>query len=129
MPGYFDHETAKFVYVEEMEPELVVPDLTDFKVIENMLNFIVFFMKICSVQLKPYVSYDVTDIKQGQFLARDLFNATYAKSIADEFKRGQIKPIDDDNNEENTEKTNSLSCFILVVQQTRRFSTFQNHFS
>ncbi|CAF4813443.1 unnamed protein product, partial [Rotaria magnacalcarata] len=58
--------------------------------------------------LKPYVSYDVTDIKQGQFLARDLFNATYAKSIADEFKRGQIKAIDD-NNEENTEKTNSLS--------------------
>ncbi|CAF1555709.1 unnamed protein product [Rotaria magnacalcarata] len=89
MPGYFDHQTAKFVYVEEMEPELVVPDLTDFK-------------------LKPYVSYDVTDIKQGQFLARDLFNATYAKSIADEFKRGQIKAIDD-NNEENTEKTNSLS--------------------
>ena len=32
MAGYFDHQTGKFVYVEDMEPELVVPDLTDFKV-------------------------------------------------------------------------------------------------
>ncbi|CAF4249723.1 unnamed protein product [Rotaria sordida] len=85
MPGYYDHQTGKFVYIEEMEPELVVPDLTDFK-------------------LKPYVSYDVTEIKQDQFLARDLFNATYAKSIADQFKRGEINPIEDDNNEENKEK-------------------------
>jgi hypothetical protein len=33
MAGYIDHQTGQFVYVEEMEPELVVPDLTDFKVI------------------------------------------------------------------------------------------------
>jgi hypothetical protein len=45
------------------------------------------------------VSYDVTEIKQDQFLARDLFNATYAKTIADEFKRGEIKPLDDDQEE------------------------------
>lgn len=32
MSGYFDHQTGKFVYVDDMEPELVVPDLTDFKV-------------------------------------------------------------------------------------------------
>ena len=32
MAGYFDHQTVKFVYVEDMEPEIVVPDLTDFKV-------------------------------------------------------------------------------------------------
>jgi hypothetical protein len=32
MPGYFDHQTAKFVHVEDMIPELVVPDLTDFPV-------------------------------------------------------------------------------------------------
>lgn len=32
MPGYFDHQTGKFVYVDDMEPEIVVPDLTDFKV-------------------------------------------------------------------------------------------------
>lgn len=63
--------------------------------------------------MKPYVSYDVTEIKQDQFLARDLFNATYAKSIADEFKRGEIKAIDDDvaddDNEGTKGKTDSLS--------------------
>ena len=32
MPGYIDHQTGNFAYVEDMEPELVVPDLTDFKV-------------------------------------------------------------------------------------------------
>ncbi|CAF0801663.1 unnamed protein product [Adineta steineri] len=91
MAGYFDHQTGKFVYVDEMEPELVVPDLTDFK-------------------LKAYVSYNVTEIKQDQLLARDLFNATYAKSIADQFKSGEIKPIDDDDViDENKEKTDSLS--------------------
>jgi hypothetical protein len=41
----------------------------------------------------------VTEIKQEQFLARDLFNATYAKSIADQFKRGEIKPIDEQEGE------------------------------
>lgn len=42
MSGYFDHETGKFIYVEEMEPELVVPDLTDFKVSLNKNAFFVF---------------------------------------------------------------------------------------
>lgn len=62
-------------------------------------------------QLKPYVSYNATEIKQDQFLARDLFNATYAKSIADEFKRGEIKPTEDDNQDElnEKEKTDQLS--------------------
>lgn len=48
----------------------------------------------------------MSEIKQDQFLARDLFNATYAKSIADEFKRGEIKAIDaaDDDNEETKER-------------------------
>jgi hypothetical protein len=32
MSGYMDHQTGKFVHVEEMEPELIVPDLTDFNV-------------------------------------------------------------------------------------------------
>ena len=44
MAGYFDHQTGKFVYVEEMEPELVVPDLTDFQVyLKDKLVFIVYF--------------------------------------------------------------------------------------
>ena len=32
MSGYFDHQTGKYVHVDDMIPELVVPDLTDFKV-------------------------------------------------------------------------------------------------
>jgi len=77
MAGYMDHQTGKYIHVDDMEPELVVPDLTDFN-------------------LKPYVSYNVTEIKQDQFLARDLFNATYSKTIVDQFKRGEIQPIDID---------------------------------
>ena len=42
----------------------------------------------------------MSEIKQEQFLARDLFNATYAKSIADQFKSGEIKPIDDEEGED-----------------------------
>ena len=30
-----DHQTGQFIYVDEMEPEIVVPDLTDFKVSRN----------------------------------------------------------------------------------------------
>ena len=37
MPGYIDHLTGKFIYMEEMEPELVVPDLTDFKVERDLV--------------------------------------------------------------------------------------------
>lgn len=36
MAGYMDHQTGKFIYVDEMEPEIVVPDLTDFKVGRNL---------------------------------------------------------------------------------------------
>lgn len=53
----------------------------------------------------------MSEIKQDQFLARDLFNATYAKSIADAFKSGEIKATDDvvADNEETKGKTDSLS--------------------
>ena len=113
MAGYFDHLTAKFVYMEEMEPELVVPDLTDFKVDGFLFIRVLHFSSFPVFQLKPYVSYNVTEIKQDQFLARHLFNATYAQSIADEFKRGEIKPINDDEEEEGEwEKTDASSTSI-----------------
>ena len=57
------------------------------------------------------MSYNATEIKQDQFLARDLFNATYAQSIADEFKSGEIKPINDDT-DETSERTDSLSSSV-----------------
>lgn len=98
MSGYFDHQTGNFVYVDEMEPELIVPDLTDFK-------------------LKPYVSYDATDIRQGEFSPGDLFNATYAKSIVEQFKSGEIKPIDEDfdqidSNQEKSANVDSTSSSV-----------------
>lgn len=36
--GYSDPKTKRFIFVKEMVPELVVPDLTDFEVI----NFVAF---------------------------------------------------------------------------------------
>ena len=36
-------------------------------------------------QLKPYVSYKVSDVTQPKFTARDLFNSTYAKVIVNDF--------------------------------------------
>lgn len=69
-PGYYTRE-GEFVFVKEMIPEFVVPDLKDFK-------------------LKPYVSYKVTDLTKPEFTARDLFNATYAKLITEDFKSGKL---------------------------------------
>jgi len=40
-------------------------------------------------QLKPYVSYKVSDVTQSKFTARDLFNSTYAKIITDDFNSGK----------------------------------------
>ncbi|XP_054168734.1 39S ribosomal protein L41, mitochondrial-like [Oppia nitens] len=67
-PGYWFK--GKFVYVKEMEPQIIVPDLQDF-------------------HLKPYVSYRCPDITQSAFTARDLFNATLADSIIEKFKNGE----------------------------------------
>ncbi|XP_045476436.1 39S ribosomal protein L41, mitochondrial [Harmonia axyridis] len=61
----------KFVTVPERIPELIVPDLTDFK-------------------LKPYVSYKAPDIKQDEFTAEDLFNSVYAKKIVEDFNNGNL---------------------------------------
>ncbi|RWR98837.1 39S ribosomal protein L41-like protein [Dinothrombium tinctorium] len=67
-PGFWFRD--KFHYVKEMEPELIVPDLTDFK-------------------LKPYVSYRTPDVEQSEYNAKALFNKTYANTIVDEFLKGE----------------------------------------
>lgn len=64
-PGYWFKR--KFVYVPEMEPELVVPDLEGF-------------------QLKPYVSYKAEDIETRPFTAKELFDHVYAEKIETDFK-------------------------------------------
>lgn len=71
-PGYYTRD-GDFVFVKEMIPEFVVPDLTDFK-------------------LKPYVSYKVSDVTKSKFTARHLFNSTYAKIITDDFNSGKLEP-------------------------------------
>jgi Mitochondrial ribosomal protein L27 len=55
-------------------------------------------------QLKPYVSYRVPDVTQSEFTARDLFNATYAKSVVEDFKAGKL---DADSIAERTNKIKS----------------------
>lgn len=72
-PGYWFKR--KFVYVKEMEPELVVPDLDDF-------------------ELKPYVSYRVEDIDTKPFTAKDLFDAVYAEGIINSYKQEGVDKYD-----------------------------------
>ncbi|XP_069679018.1 large ribosomal subunit protein mL41 isoform X2 [Periplaneta americana] len=67
--GYKRGDT--FVEVPEMIPELVVPDLTGFK-------------------LKPYVSYRVQDVIQSEFTPKDLFDAVYSEKIVNDFKNGKL---------------------------------------
>jgi len=43
-------------------------------------------------QLKPYVSYKVPDVAKSKFVARDLFDSTYAKVITDAFNSGKLDP-------------------------------------
>ncbi|XP_018579481.1 39S ribosomal protein L41, mitochondrial [Anoplophora glabripennis] len=61
----------KLILIPEKIPELVVPDLTDFK-------------------LKPYVSYRAPDVVQSQFTAEDLFNVVYAPKILKDFENGKL---------------------------------------
>jgi Mitochondrial ribosomal protein L27 len=56
----------------------------------TLLNLMHGFIVIVLKQLKPYVSYRVPDITQSQFTARDLFDATYAKPIVEDFTAGKI---------------------------------------
>lgn len=69
-PGYWDKD-KNLVIVPEMIPELIVPDLTDFK-------------------LKPYVSYRAPDTEEPPFTAKDLFYGVYADKIEADFKAGKL---------------------------------------
>lgn len=67
-PGYYID--GKFHYVKEMEPELIVPDLTDFK-------------------LKPYVSYRAGDIEEPPLTAQKIFDKVYAPEILRRIEAGK----------------------------------------
>jgi len=64
------HE-AYWQEVQEMIPELIVPDLDD-----------------CN--LKPYVSYKTKEINQEELTSRDLFNVIYGSKIVQDFKEGKL---------------------------------------
>jgi large subunit ribosomal protein L41 len=72
-PGYWFGR--KFVYVKEMEPELIVPDLTDF-------------------QLKPYVSYRTEEVQTKPFTAKELFDRTYASQVESAFRQDNVETFD-----------------------------------
>lgn len=72
-PGYWFKR--KFVYVQEMEPELVVPDLDGF-------------------DLKPYVSYRAADVETPPFTAKELFYAVYAPQIKAQFESGKLESLE-----------------------------------
>lgn len=74
-------ENGKQIPIPETIPELIVPDLTDFK-------------------LKPYVSYRAQKPTQEEFTAEDLFNAVYAPKIIDDWNKKQL-------NEDGTSKNPS----------------------
>lgn len=58
--------------MKEMEPELIVPDLTGF-------------------DLKPYVSYRAADISQPEMTAKTLYNLVYADDVYKQFLAGDLK--------------------------------------
>ncbi|XP_074652728.1 large ribosomal subunit protein mL41-like [Tubulanus polymorphus] len=68
--GYLD-DNGKWQEVPEMVPEFIVPDLSDFK-------------------LKPYVPYNAPEVVQSEFTAKNLFDATIAKEIKEQFRKGKI---------------------------------------
>lgn len=72
-PGYWFKR--KFVYVKEMEPEIVVPNLDGF-------------------ELKPYVSYRAEDISTPPHTAKELFDRVYASQVERDFKEKNIENYD-----------------------------------
>jgi len=68
-PGYWFGR--KFVHVPEMEPELVVPDLTGF-------------------ELKPYVSYRTEEVYNTPFTAKELFDKVYADGVTQAYKEKNV---------------------------------------
>ncbi|XP_063287831.1 large ribosomal subunit protein mL41 [Pelobates fuscus] len=70
--GYLT-SSGKFVRVKEMVPELVVPDLTGFK-------------------LRPYVSYKAPEGTEEQMTAKKLFMETVASSIKKDIEEGKFNP-------------------------------------
>lgn len=98
----------KFVYVPEMEPELVVPD--DFE----------------ACPLKPYVSNRAEEINQSEFTAEQLFSVTYGREIAQKVKSGETVPeeyLTYDEAKATEAKNNALKTGSDVFSHTSYFGS------
>ncbi|KAL3886080.1 hypothetical protein ACJMK2_026103 [Sinanodonta woodiana] len=84
--GFVHPVSNQFKKVKEMQPEFVVPDLTDFK-------------------LKPYVSYKATPITEPKLTARGLFNSCYAQQVEADLKEGKLKRPSEKTGSNSTDKT------------------------
>ncbi|RWS31976.1 39S ribosomal protein L41-like protein [Leptotrombidium deliense] len=91
----------KFHYVKEMEPELIVPDLTDCK-------------------LKPYVSYRTPDIHQSEFTAKALFSKVYGPKIVDEYMEGKRPEVEVTNEEIRNARLKARQCCSDMFQATAK---------
>ncbi|XP_043287747.1 39S ribosomal protein L41, mitochondrial isoform X2 [Venturia canescens] len=86
---------GKFIPIPEKIPQLIVPDLKNFK-------------------LKPYVSYKSTDVTQSKFTAEDLFTAIYADKIRRDFQNNKLKENGEPIEPNQYEKLTSHEAKILA---------------
>ena len=98
----------KFVYVREMEPELIVP--ADFE----------------DCPLKPYVSYRADEITQSEFTTDQLFAATYGQKIKKMKNNNEPIPegyLDYDENAAKEAKNRALKIGSDVFSHTSYFGS------
>lgn len=80
-----------------MVPDLIVPDLTDFK-------------------LKPYVAYDTKDIVEEELTAKDLFSVFYGPKIIADYKAGKLDKDGNPLEPSEQEKLTPEEAFIRARQ-------------
>lgn len=93
---------AKSDYISTVpEPPYQYAYFGIFSYFNNLLGSIEIetWRKICQLcfllfQLKPYVSYKVSDIKQSEFTAKDLFDALYSKNVIEDWRDGKLNEND-----------------------------------
>ena len=90
-PGYTDPVTGRFIFVKEMVPEIVVPNLEGFEV---RLAVNVLRLSFCLNlpfnrynKLKAYVPYNVSDVVNEVFTAKELYKKTLEKNVVLAYKR------------------------------------------
>jgi hypothetical protein len=55
MPGFIDQETKRYIFIKEMVPEIVVPDLTGFEVNIFLKQIVRFYGKFCFIFVDAFI--------------------------------------------------------------------------